>query len=167
MFLIHRVNHLIRKRCPVSASLTLLAVLCWTPASAQTVITPGLSLAETINQLMGPIAPTPVGQAIGLATSLEVATSPLSNSSAGFVFKVDPTTGLRVRTATTFGPSFAERALTSGEGKVSVGVSFTSANYSKLGDLSLDRMQLSSGTGSSPAAARSGLTSLVLLAETL
>jgi len=116
---------------------------------------------------MGPIAPTPVGQAIGLATSLEVATSPLSNSSAGFVFKVDPTTGLKVRTATTFGPSFAERALTAGEGKVSVGVSFTSANYSKLGDLSLDRMQLSSGTGNSPAAARTGLASLVVLAETL
>ena len=84
------------------------------------------------------------GEAIGLATALEVATTPFGTSSAGFVFKLDPATGLRVRTATTFGPSFAERALTSGEGKVSASVSLISASYQKLGDLSLEQLRLGS-----------------------
>ena len=77
------------------------------------------------------------GEAVALATALEVATTPLGTSSAGFVFKLDPDTGLQVRTATTFGPSFAERALTTGEGKVSVGATLSVATYDKLNDLNL------------------------------
>ncbi len=112
-------------------------------------------------------APSAVSEAINLATALEVANAPLATSAGGFVFKLDPATGLRVRTATTFGPSFAERALTSGEGKISVGASLTVATYDKLGDIPLSRMPLTTVHATTPAVARQGITSLVLSSETV
>lgn len=149
--------------------LGLLLSLVWCAgASAQAVSqNAGLSLADTLTQLTGPVGSAPVGEALGLATALEVATTPFGTSSGGFVFKLDPSTGLQVRTATTFGPSFADRALTSGEGKVSVGVNLISASYKKLGDLSLDNMQLGSVQAGSPSVARVGTTSLTITSETL
>jgi hypothetical protein len=72
-----------------------------------------------------------------------------------------------VRTATTFGPAFAERALTSGEGRVSIGVNFTYASYDRLGDLPVDALQLGSAKSSNPRVARTGITSLVLTSKTL
>ena len=99
--------------------------------------------------------------------SLEVGTTPLITASPSFTYKVDPATGLRVRQATTFGPSFSERALTSGEGKVALYASVTAASYEQLGDFSLERMQLTNATGPTAASSRRGLASLVLQAETL
>ena len=66
--------------------------------------------------MVKPVSAPHVGDALNFDTMLEVGTLPLGASSSGFTIKLDPTTGLQVRTATTFGPSFAERALTSGEG---------------------------------------------------
>ena len=51
---------------------------------------------------------------------------------------------LKVRKATTFGPAFAERAMTSGEGSVAMGASFRSTTYTDLGNLKIDNLQLSS-----------------------
>jgi hypothetical protein len=152
-----------------SASIVaLLFSLLWgAAASAQVTTQTGLSLAETLTQLTSNVGTRSVGEAISLATALEVATTPFGTSSGGFVFKLDPSTGLQVRTATTFGPSFAERALTSGEGKVSIGVNLISATYKKLGDLSIDRMQLASVQAASPAAALVGNTSLAITSDTL
>jgi hypothetical protein len=150
-----------------SLSVLVTVLVCSASASAQTVTTPGLTLNQTITQLFRPIAAAPVGEAIALATELEVGTAPLGTSSGGFVSALDPVTGLRVRTATTFGPAFAERALTNGEGKVSVGVNFTSTTYDRLGGLSLNRMQLASVAASSPQAAEVGMASLVVTSETL
>ena len=45
-----------------------------------------------------------------------------------------------MRTATTFGPSFAERALTAGEGKVTVGANFTYSNFDRLDDRTLEQL---------------------------
>ena len=56
-----------------------------------------------------------------------------------------------MRTATTFGPAFAERALTNGEGKVSVGVSFTSVSFDRLDSREFDGLQVRSVTGGLPA----------------
>src|SRR3954463_2377560 len=112
----------------VSVLAVSLPLVCGSFASAQEVTqTSGLTVADTLTQLTKPYGSAPVGEALGFATALEVATTPFGTSSGGFVFKLDPATGLQVRTATTFGPSFAERALTSGEGKVSVGVTFISS----------------------------------------
>src|SRR5262245_51439568 len=92
---------------------TLLALVRTSPAAAQaTTVTPDLTLRGTVFQLIGPTGSPAAASAIALAASLEVTSGPLGTSSGGFVFKLDPSTGLQARTATTFGPSFAERALT-------------------------------------------------------
>src|SRR5262249_24535261 len=82
------------------------------------------------------------GDAVALATALEIGTAPFGTSSGGFVFKLDPSTGLLARTTTSFGPSFVERALTSGEGKVAMGATFSSTNYDKLSDFGLTSLPM-------------------------
>ena len=153
----------------VVLSLSLSLILTGVSAAAQQVTTTdGLSLRQTVTQLTVPVtASAAVGEAINLATALEVATSPLATSAGAFVFKIDPATGLRVRTATTFGPSFAERVLTAGEGKISVAANLIVATYDKLGDIPLSRMRLTNVSAPTPTIAREGLASLVLSSETL
>jgi hypothetical protein len=147
----------------------LVAALLWSgPAAAQRVTTvEELSLSQTLIQLVGPLGPLPVGEAINAATALEIATTPLPMATGNFQVKLDPATGLLVRVTPTFGPTFAERATTSGEGLITAGASFSYATYDKLGDLDLERMQLGSLTAASPAVARTGLASLALTAKTL
>lgn len=153
----------------------LLALVSCVPASAQstapiqgvTTTVPDLTLADTITQLVRPVGATHGGEALGLATELEVATSPFGASSGGFVIKLDPSTGLQVRTATTFGPAFADRALTSGEGNVSVGISYMSSAYERLGSQSFNGLQLHSVTATSPKDGRSGVANFTLKANTI
>lgn len=165
-FFVSGLQMRITRRTSVLAAFISLA--CGAVASAQAVTeTSGLSLADTLTQLTAPLGSAPVGEALGLATVLEVATTPFGSSSGGFVFKLDPSTGLQVRTATTFGPSFAERALTSGEGKISVGASVISASYQRLGDLSLDRMQLGAVQSPLPTVGRVGTTNLEMSSTTV
>jgi hypothetical protein len=152
-----------------------LAMLCGPPASAQssppiqgvTTTVPTLKLADTLTELVRPVGATHVGGALGLATELGIATAPSGASSGGFLIKLDPSTGLQVRTATTFGPSFAERALTSGEGHVSVGVNFTSSTYDRLDELAVGGLQTISLAAASPTAARSGIANLTLTSKTV
>jgi hypothetical protein len=153
---------------PARVLLVLLPLISSAPAFAQSVTTmEGIPLRTTMVELLKPLAAAPVGEAVALATAIEVTTAPLGTSSGGFVFKLDPTTGLQVRTASTFGPSFAERVLTTGSGKMSVGASLAVATYDKLGDFNLSQMQLSSISASSPIVSRTGNASLVLSSETL
>jgi hypothetical protein len=96
-----------------------------------------------------------------------MATTPYGASSGGFLIKLDPSTGLEVRAATTFGPAFAERALTSGEGKLSLGASFQPSTYDRLDDLTVDNnLQVRSSTSASPTAPRSGTANLSLKSTT-
>ena len=136
-------------------------------AAQTTTVTEGLTLADTLALLTRPVAAGAAGEAISLATGLEVATSPLGISSAGFAYKLDPATGLLVRTATTFGPSFSERVLTAGAGKLSIASSLSVATYDRLGAFKLEQMELSRVESPSPAVARQGMTSLVLSSQTL
>jgi hypothetical protein len=150
-------------RCSPFVS-TLLIVGAWsTSASAQ----PEPSLRSAIFDLTANIAAIQAGQAIGLATALEVVNAPTGSSAGGFVFKLDPATGLRVRTAPTFGPSFAERALTAGEGKVSFGTSLGVATYDKLNKLDLKQMLLTQATGAGVSSRLDGYSSMVLSSETM
>jgi hypothetical protein len=126
-----------------------------------------LSLRETLKQLIGPTGSPAAAEAIALATGLEVSTGPLGTTSGGFVFKLDPTTGLLARTATTFGPSFSERALTTGEGKISAAVTLKPASYGRLGNLPLDTMKLAVSNATIDEFARSGWASLVLSSSAL
>ena len=117
-------------RVQVTVAIAALTLAFCTPASAQKITeVEGLTLAGALGELVGPLGSRPAAEALGLATALEIATTPFGTSSGGFVFRLDPATGLLARTATTFGPSFAERALTSGEGQVSIGASFSAATY--------------------------------------
>jgi hypothetical protein len=154
--------------CRVPVALTVLTLACVSSASAQQVTTvEELNLQQTVVQLVNPPGSAPVGQAIALATALEIGTAPFGTSSGGFVFKLDPSTGLLARTTTTFGPSFAERALTSGEGKVSVGATFSASTYDKLNDFSLGTLPLGTITASSPTLARTGKANLQLTSKTI
>src|SRR5579859_6977987 len=114
------------------------------PALAQKVtVVPGLTGQQVLSEMSNGAAPG-VGEAIALTTTTEIATQPLATSSGGFIFKLDPSTGLLARTTTTFGPSFTERALTSGEGQVSIGAHFSSTSFNKLGDFALSSLPLTS-----------------------
>src|SRR5258707_696533 len=88
----------------------LLALLFSIPAWAQpappiqgtTTPPPGLPLAGTVSAMVNPVAAPHTGDALNFDTILEVGTMPLAASSSGFTIKLDPSTGLQVRTATTF-----------------------------------------------------------------
>jgi hypothetical protein len=151
------------------------ALLAGVPASAQTVAPPiqgatttipELSVAGTLSELTKPVGTARIGDALGLATQLAIATAPFGASSGGFLIKLDPSTGLQVRTATTFGPSFAERALTSGEGKVSVGVNFMSVTYDRLDDRAFNGMQTLTVASATPALARVGVANVAITSKT-
>jgi hypothetical protein len=137
------------------------------PIQGTTTTTPGLTAAGTVSAMLKPIGPPHVGDALNFDTMLEVGTLPLSASSSGFTIKLDPSTGLQVRTATTFGPSFAERALTSGEGGVNVGVSFMSSSLTRLGGQAFDGLQVRSITAPSAVDSRVGTANITETATTV
>src|SRR4051812_1950183 len=153
----------------------LLALVTCVPASAQTAppiqgtttTTPGLTLAGTVSGMLKPVGTPHVGEALNFDTILEVGTLPLNASSSGFTIKLDPSTGLQVRTATTFGPSFAERALTTGEGGVNVGVSFMSSSLTRLGGQAFKGMQVRSITAASTTDSRSATANITETASTV
>jgi len=74
-----------------------------------------------------------VSQQIGLQTSL----SPVGSSSGGFTYAFDSSLGTFSRTTNTFGPAFAERALTAGKNKFSFGINYLHSSYSSLDGLDL------------------------------
>jgi hypothetical protein len=137
------------------------------PIQGVTTIVPAATAADTLTNLVRPVGAPQIGQALGLATKLAIGTAPFGAAQGGFLIKLDPSTGLQVRTATTFGPSFAERALTNGEGKVSAGVNFTSVTFDLLDDLELGGLLLRSVTGGLPAQGRSGTENVKLTAQTI
>jgi hypothetical protein len=141
---------------------------CAVPARAQKVTTvEDLTFEQTLVQLANPLGQRPIGESIGLTTALEIATQPLSSASGGMVFKLDPATGLLARVSTTFGPSFAERALTAGEGQVAIAAAFSATSYDKLSKFGLNNLPLGSVTASNPANARVGTGDFHLTSKTL
>jgi hypothetical protein len=69
-----------------------------------------------------------------------IATLPVSSSSSGFTYRMNATLGTIERASETFGPSFIERALTSGFGQASFGLMTQYARFT-----SLDGRKLRSG----------------------
>jgi len=153
------------RRCLV---VTLLTLACASPALAQKVtVVEGLNLEQTLVQLANPLGARQIGQSIGLTTALEIATAPFGTSSGGFVFKLDPATGLLARVTNTFGPSFTERALTAGEGQVSIGATFSATTYDKLSKFGLNNLPLGTFVGTVPANTRVGTGDFHLSSKTL
>ncbi len=61
-----------------------------------------------------------------------IATLPVSTSSSGFTYRLNPSLGTVERASETFGPFFVERALTSGAGQASFGFTFQYASFQSL-----------------------------------
>ena len=162
----HPTGTTIRRQVPV---VVMIWTLAWAvPARAQKVTTvEDLTFEQTLVQLANPLGLRPIGESIGLTTALEIATQPLANPSGGMVFKLDPATGLLARVSTTFGPSFAERALTAGEGEINIAASFSATSYDKLSKFGLNNLPLGSVTASNPANARVGTGDFHLTSQTL
>jgi hypothetical protein len=67
----------------------------------------------------------------------QLATFPLGSPAGGFSFTFDPSAGALRRATESFGPAFAERALTNGKGKLTIGTSFQYSKYSAFEGQSL------------------------------
>jgi hypothetical protein len=75
--------------------------------------------------------------ALNAALVSQLATFPLGSSSGGFTYTGDPVTGVPERSSNNFGPAFAERALTIGRGRFSVGFNYQFVEYDRFEGLSL------------------------------
>lgn len=112
-------------------------VVSSTSAFAQLSQAPADSLRGILRDSLAPLGSPQAVSAIVTLSSLEVATAPLGTSTGGFTFAYDPLLKTYRRAAHSFGPAFAQRAITAGRGKVSVGVNYLHANYDSLGGLDL------------------------------
>jgi hypothetical protein len=63
---------------------------------------------------------------------VELATLPISSSSGGFSYRLNPDLGTLERTSDSFGPFFAERSLTAGRGQASFGVNVRVASFTAI-----------------------------------
>jgi hypothetical protein len=68
----------------------------------------------------------------------QLASFPLGSSSGGFTFTLDPAAGVLSRSAESFGPLFAERGLTGGKGKLTVGANVLHSTFDKFEGRNLD-----------------------------
>jgi len=68
----------------------------------------------------------------------QLATFPMGSPAGGFSFTFDPTLGVFQRATDTFGPSFADRALTNGQGRLTIGANFQRSHYGSFNGQSLD-----------------------------
>jgi hypothetical protein len=71
-----------------------------------------------------------------------LSTYPLGSPSGGFTYSFDPALGSLTRSSNSFGPSFAERALTTGRGKVSIGLGYQHALYDTFEGLNLRQQEI-------------------------
>lgn len=69
---------------------------------------------------------------LNLAIASQFATSPLGSSSGGMTFSYDDETGTFVRSSDSYGPLFAERALTLGKGKWSFGATYVHRRFDSI-----------------------------------
>ncbi|MEO7134641.1 MAG: transporter [Vicinamibacterales bacterium] len=121
------------------------------------------SQLETATLIAGSEA---TGATFAQAVSLEVATAPLGSSSGGFVYTFDRATRGQRRTSASFGPAFAERALTIGQGNFSGGFNVLKRSYDTFGDVDLDKFEVFRFIGGGELAARSSQIQLRTDTET-
>jgi hypothetical protein len=82
-------------------------------------------------------AQTTINQTVSTAIATQLAVLPIVSPSSGFTYKYDKETGAFVRTTTSFGPIFAERAETIGRGKLMMGSSYQRFRFDSLDGISL------------------------------
>jgi hypothetical protein len=81
----------------------------------------------------------------------QLATFPMGSPAGGFSFTFDPTLGVFQRATDTFGPSFADRALTNGRGRLTIGANFQRSRYGSFNGQSLDDGEIAFYLRHSPA----------------
>ncbi len=69
--------------------------------------------------------------------ALQLSSFPLASSAGGFTYRFDPALGTFTRATESFGPIYAERADTIGEGKSNLGLNYSHFDFTRINDLSL------------------------------
>jgi hypothetical protein len=77
----------------------------------------------------------------------QLSSFPLGSSAGGFSWTFDPAVGTFSRASESFGPTFAERALTVGKGRFNVGLNFQRATFDKMQGKSLSDEEIKIYTG--------------------
>jgi hypothetical protein len=113
------------------------------PAWAQSSNPPAGTLAGQLDSLRG-LEISGVTPVVIQSITNQLSTFPLGTSSGGFTYSFDPALGIVSRSTQSFGPAFAERALTNGRGKVSIGFNYQQVSYDHLGGE--DSSQISLGS---------------------
>lgn len=98
---------------PPSASGSFLHAAHFSPLEANDPTNPAVAIVQAFNKEM----------------VVQLSTFPLGSSSGGFTYTFDPTVGTFSRASRSFGPAFAERALTSGRGRFSAGMNYLHLSY--------------------------------------
>jgi hypothetical protein len=152
----------------VHVAVSVLTLASASPAMAQKVTEVSDLTGKQVLQLMAnPTTGGVAGEVLAITTAAEIATQPFGTSAGGFVFKLDPATGLLQRTSTSFGPAFGANALTIGEGKVTAGATFSSTSYDKLSDFSLSSLPMGTVSSSNPIVAGTTTGNLDISSTTL
>jgi hypothetical protein len=152
-------------RCrPIACATIVVSILALQgrPALAQTT-TPFGSIREALQEAASVLGSGQTASSVVALTSIEVATAPLGTSTGGFTFTFDPLLRLYKRSASSFGPAFAQRSLTAGRNKVSLGANWLRTSYDSLGGFNLSGDELRPARSiSAPALARVSSTALNL-----
>ena len=114
------------------------AMLRWFAGAALLLLLPGGVRAQSAGpapplvglmpSLLGGAAATDFNQAV----VSQLSTFPLGSSAGGFTFTFDPARQTFTRSSDSFGPSFAERAMTMGQDTFNVGVMYQRATYDSV-----------------------------------
>lgn len=111
---------------------------CWAQQPPQQSMTEVLSFlltnqsVQTGDFVKDQAAAAATRDTISRALLADIATMPLGSSSGGFAYQFNPALGTLERRSPTFGPFFVERALTSGGGRFSLGLSAQYARFDTL-----------------------------------
>lgn len=81
-----------------------------------------------------------LNQTVSTAIATQLVTLPIISPSSGFTYKYDRDTGAFVRTTTSLGPIYTERAETIGRGKFSFGTSYQRFRFSNLDGINLHKI---------------------------
>jgi hypothetical protein len=143
-----------RRLMLVGLPCALMSIVAATPARAQDV--PLSQLLVNLIQSDVRLAPPPPGfqsheahfvpgvnqalapQLFNQQLVAQLATFPIGSPTGGFAFSFDAATGTFQRATNTFGPAFADRALTNGRGRLTFGTNFQYSKYSTFEGSDLD-----------------------------
>jgi hypothetical protein len=85
-------------------------------------------------------AQTTLNQTLSSAIATQLAILPIVSPASGFTYKYDSAAGAFVRSTTSFGPIYAERAETIGKGNFSFGISYQRFRFGNLDGIDLHKV---------------------------